>query len=187
MALPSRAIEAKEIVRGDVLVQYAREKMMTYDIVMVDDGMVRKDGSVVHASEGPRRGTASADVSAARGVASEIVLTLEPPREVSGRVVFEGASARPPLTGMQVSLTGVGASSDTTGVTVKDDGAFVIPNVAPGRYVVTLASRRPLEPDLGGGRRCRDARLPARRAPRSRCARSDDDVDRSRARSCPAS
>ena len=84
-------------------------------------------------------GTASADVSAASGTVSDITLMLEPPREVSGRVVFDGQSQRPSAgTKATITLRAATESGDTLKATITENGTFVMPNVAPGKYVVSL-------------------------------------------------
>jgi hypothetical protein len=85
--------------------------------------------------DAPSRGTAATEVTAASGAVSDVVLTLEPPRNVAGRVVFDGASPRPPVKEWKVTLRLV--SGESTTANVNDDGTFVVPRLAPGRYIVS--------------------------------------------------
>lgn len=114
---------------------------MTYDIVVADEVKSRIVARQVEVdADHPRptapRGTASAEVTAASGTVSDVSLTLEPPREVSGRAIFDGASPRPVLTKARVNLTLV--SGETTSANLTESGTFVVPNVPPGRYIVSV-------------------------------------------------
>ncbi len=83
------------------------------------------------------RGSGSAHVTVAGGVDTpDVVVRLDPPREVTGRVAFDGASRRPPTTNIEVALRSVTGFGGTA--KVADDGAFTVKDVAPGRYFVEV-------------------------------------------------
>jgi hypothetical protein len=67
-------------------------------------------------------------------------LTLRPALSLAARLVFDGASAAPPLPGHRVplrSLTGPASGIAAPAVAPTDDsGAFAISRVTPGRYVL---------------------------------------------------
>ena len=67
----------------------------------------------------------------------DVVVRLDPTREVTGRVVFDGASRRPPTTSIEVALRSVRGSGGTA--KVADDGTFTVKDVAPGRYFVEVS------------------------------------------------
>jgi protocatechuate 3,4-dioxygenase beta subunit len=114
---------------------------MTYDIVVADEVKSRIVARQIEVeADHPRptapRGSASAEVTATSGTVSDLSLTLEPPREVSGRAIFDGASPRPALTKTRVNLTLV--SGETMSANLTESGTFVVPNVPPGRYIVSV-------------------------------------------------
>jgi hypothetical protein len=94
----------------------------------------------VRVTEGRRenaaRGMAVADVSVTGGTVSELVLTLEPLRTVSGRVTFEGTSPTP--TGLLVTLAATTGSTRHLNAKLGEDGTFSVSGVAPGRYSVGI-------------------------------------------------
>jgi hypothetical protein len=85
---------------------------------------------------------ASADIAVAGDDIDALALVLQPGMTVSGRVVFEGATAPPPdLSRVQVRLTPPPNPSGTTIMTstgslnvVAADGAFSIKGLSPGPY-----------------------------------------------------
>ncbi len=91
----------------------------------------------------PPGGAAASDVTVAGSSASEVLLTLEPLRSVSGRVVFDGSSRKP--TEVLVSLPGLAGAPGIFNVKTAPDGTFTIPNVAPGRYTITVGVSSPWE------------------------------------------
>ena len=78
-------------------------------------------------------GSASEEVSVAGEAPLEVILRLIPPRDVTGRVMFEGAS-RKPTTQIEVTLRPALDTGGTYVATVADDGTFTVKDVAPGRY-----------------------------------------------------
>lgn len=89
------------------------------------------------------RGTAESDVSVTGGAATDVLLTLQPSRQISGRLVFEGQTPRPDLSGMRVSITGIGRGAGFGEAKLDQDGAFTITNAAPGRYALDLPGLNP--------------------------------------------
>lgn len=112
----------------------------SYDIVLADVAgrisarHIEVDGEPVRPAA--PRGTASAEITATSGTVSELVLTLEPNRDVSGRILFDGVGPRPALTKTRVNLTLV--SGETLSGAVTEAGTFIVANVAPGRYIVSV-------------------------------------------------
>ena len=82
-------------------------------------------------------GSASEDVAVTGGVTPDIVLRLTPPRDVAGRVSFEGGNQKPP-TSVEVALRPAADFGDTYVAAVGDDGTFTVKDVAPGRYFVEV-------------------------------------------------
>src|SRR6185503_14809906 len=95
------------------------------------------------AVKGAPAGTATGEVTVASSNTSDVVLTIEPPRAVTGRIVTEGSSKPPSLRGAVVELTARSLSAEQFEAKVAEDGTFVIPNVAPGKYIVTFAGEAP--------------------------------------------
>jgi uncharacterized protein (DUF2141 family) len=88
-------------------------------------------------------GSASGEVNVTGMAASDVVLTMESPRTVAGRITTEGSSAPPVLRGTVVEVTEFSAAGDRHEAKVAADGTFVIPNVPPGKYVVNFAGEAP--------------------------------------------
>jgi hypothetical protein len=84
------------------------------------------------------RGSASAELHVSGGATTDLVLNLEPPRAVSGRVIVDGMTAPPKLGAIELVLTEVGGSSGSMMIKITDDGTFAKPQVAPGRYAVNV-------------------------------------------------
>lgn len=88
------------------------------------------------------------------GVDATTTVTLQTGVTVSGRLVFDGDSIKPPsdLTKMRVTLTPVRSRIPTLGVpaaTVDANGAFTFSGATPGRYRIFVS--------LGGGWQLRNA------------------------------
>lgn len=81
-------------------------------------------------------GSASNDVTVAGGGETNSTLTLEPPRKVAGRLVFEGPAKPLPAKDMRVEMSMIAMDVGQPGVTVNDDGTFEFTNVVPGRYAI---------------------------------------------------
>jgi 5-hydroxyisourate hydrolase-like protein (transthyretin family) len=81
---------------------------------------------------------ASGDVTVAGGGDVNVMLTLEPPRKVAGRLVFEGPTRPPPLKEVRIEMEAVNGHDGPPGANVNDDGTFELANVVPGRYAVSL-------------------------------------------------
>jgi hypothetical protein len=122
------------VVTRDVMVS----KLMVFEAMPM-----LKDESPV--PERAPRGTAESEITVSGGAPTDVILTLQPPRQISGRLVFEGQTPRPDLNGMRVSVTGTGRASTTPGADAKlnDDGSFTITNIAPGRYALGLPGLNP--------------------------------------------
>ena len=87
----------------------------------------------------PIRMWGTADVAVDGRSQANVVITLQPGVPVSGRIVFDGASAQPAaLTSMRVSLAPIpsGEREIASGATgrVDAEGRFTISSVIPGRY-----------------------------------------------------
>ena len=96
------------------------------------------------APERAPRGTAESDISVSGSAATDVVLTLQPPRQISGRLVFEGQTTKPDLNGMRVSVSGTGrAATMGTDTKINDDGTFTLTNIAPGKYALGLPGLNP--------------------------------------------
>lgn len=91
----------------------------------------------------PSGGAAASEVTVAGSAATEVLLTLEPLRSVSGRVVFEGASRKPAE--VLVSLPGLAGAPGIFNVKTAPDGSFTIRNVSPGRYTIDVSLPSPWE------------------------------------------
>ncbi len=76
-------------------------------------------------------GSASSDVSVAGGGEVNSTLTLEPPRKVSGRVVFEGPTKPQPFKEFRLDMTDIVRDGSPPGVSVNDDVTFEVTNVVP--------------------------------------------------------
>jgi 5-hydroxyisourate hydrolase-like protein (transthyretin family) len=77
-------------------------------------------------------------VSVTGGGASNVTLTLEPPRKVVGRFVFEG-TARPPATKeLAIQLSALRGMHGTASTSIAEDGTFEIADVIPGRYAIEV-------------------------------------------------
>lgn len=85
----------------------------------------------------PPVGAASGEVTVAGGAATDVLLTLEPLKSISGRVLFEGQGRKP--SNVLVSLPGRAGAAGIFNIKVGADGTFTIPNVAPGRYAIEVA------------------------------------------------
>lgn len=94
-------------------------------------------------SKPPPSGAAASEVSVAGNAATDVVLTLEPLRSVFGRVMFEGSERKPSQ--VLVSLPGLGGTPGIFNVKAAPDGSFTIPNVAPGRYTISVSVASPWE------------------------------------------
>jgi hypothetical protein len=108
---------------------------------------------------------AGADVRVDGSGISDLVLTLQPGRSVSGSVVFDGANPPAQLDGVRVGLVSVGAPADqsreVTG-TLDARGGFSIPDVMPGQYRLTVTGapgRWTLKSAMLGGQDALDVRL----------------------------
>lgn len=85
---------------------------------------------------------ASADVTVDGRNVSNIVLTLQPGVQITGRVQFEGTTLQPPsdMTRLRVNMQPVstpgvsGEMLSSAAGRVEADGRFTIPSVVPGRY-----------------------------------------------------
>ena len=85
---------------------------------------------------------ASTDVTVDGRNVSNIVLTLQPGVQITGRVQFEGTTLQPPsdLTRLRVNMQPVstpgmsGEMLSSAAGRVEADGRFTIPSVVPGRY-----------------------------------------------------
>ena len=82
-------------------------------------------------------GSAASDVSVTGGNTANVTLTLEPPRKVTGRIVFEG-TAKPPATmkEIRVDMAAIRGEYHPIGVSASDDGTFEFAHVVPGRYAI---------------------------------------------------
>jgi hypothetical protein len=109
-------------------------------VVRLDDMLIEEASG---RERGPARGSASAEVSVTADVTPDVVLRLDPPREVMGRVSFEGA-ARRPTTNIEVALRPVLDFGGAHEAKVAADGTFSMNDVLPGRYFVEV--RGPGEP-----------------------------------------
>jgi hypothetical protein len=83
------------------------------------------------------RGSASADVSVAGDGMHDVILRLDPPRDVIGRLRFEGAIPRP-ASQINVALIPATGAGEAHEARVGDDGGFSIEDVVPGRYFVGI-------------------------------------------------
>jgi uncharacterized protein (DUF2141 family) len=79
-------------------------------------------------------------VSVTGGSVSNVTLTLEPPRKVTGRFLFEGRAKPHSPKDISVELITIrGPHGADTTVTANDDGTFDIDNLLPGRYAINVA------------------------------------------------
>lgn len=83
-------------------------------------------------------GSASNDVTVAGGGETNSTLTLEPPRKVAGRLIFEGPAKPLPAKGLRVEMSSISIDGGPPGVNVSDDGTFEFTNVVPGRYAISI-------------------------------------------------
>jgi uncharacterized protein (DUF2141 family) len=83
-------------------------------------------------------GSASSDLTVAGGGETNSTLTLEPPRKVAGRLIFEGPSKPQPAKDIRVEMLTILINGGPPGVNVNDDGTFELTNVVPGRYSITI-------------------------------------------------
>ena len=126
--LKSYSVEFDGGTKGNLRVHSFEVKALIKDVVLdlsekIEDRTERE------------RGSGSVDVTVSSDVTPNVVLRLEPPRNVIGRVVFEGASPQP-TTGVEVMLShdkGFGAAA-----TVAQDGTFAVKDVPPGKYFVEV-------------------------------------------------
>ena len=81
-------------------------------------------------------GSASAEISVINAPLPDVVLRLEAPRIVSGRLLFEGSAAQSPRD-IQVVLAPLGTGHMMSDK-VNPDGTFAIQDLAPGRYAVSI-------------------------------------------------
>jgi protocatechuate 3,4-dioxygenase beta subunit len=79
------------------------------------------------------RGSGSLDVTVSGEVPADVVLRLEGPRDVTGRIVFDGA-AQKPAANIDVLLRS--PTSAAFQASVAADGTFTLKDVAPGRYSI---------------------------------------------------
>jgi hypothetical protein len=82
-------------------------------------------------------GTATGDAVVTGNTTTDVVLTLDAPRSVAGRILTDGASRPPVFAQMIVRLTGIrsGAIYD---VKAGQDGTFTVTGIPPGQYRVDL-------------------------------------------------
>jgi Carboxypeptidase regulatory-like domain len=82
---------------------------------------------------------AMADLTVAGGDVMNVTLSLQPALEVSGRVVFDGATLEPPvdLSRVSVRLRGTAAMSASTVSAVDAAGAISVSGVIPGPYTAS--------------------------------------------------
>ena len=83
-------------------------------------------------------GSASNDVTVAGGGETNSTLTLEPPRKVAGRLIFEGPAKPQPAKDIRVEMSLISIDGGPPGVNVNDDGTFEFTNVVPGRYAISI-------------------------------------------------
>ena len=88
-------------------------------------------------------GSASGEVTVTGTATSDIVLTMEPLRTITGRIVIEGSSQAPVLRNTIVEVTAYSLSGDRHEAKVSADGTFTITDVSPGKYVVNFAGEAP--------------------------------------------
>jgi hypothetical protein len=79
------------------------------------------------------------DLTVGGGDVVNVTLSLQPALEVSGRVVFDGATLEPPsdLSTVSVRLRSAGSISASTTSTVDAAGAMTVSGIIPGTYTVT--------------------------------------------------
>jgi hypothetical protein len=114
-------------------------KVMAFEAIPPD----KPDKDEAPRPERAPRGTAESDVNVTGGAATDVLLTLQPSREISGRLVFEGQTPRPDLGGMRVSATGIGRGTGFDEAKLNQDGTFTIGNLSPGRYALGLPGLNP--------------------------------------------
>jgi carboxypeptidase family protein len=135
-----RAIHFRDVnLTYEVAIEGSRDKKARFE----GAELVKAEISPDESSGSAARGSASADVSVAAGAASELTLTLEPPRVVHGRIVFEGQSVQPRLNQLHLNLEGVAWPGGRSSAKVADDGSFVVEDVPAGRYSVEVAGLSP--------------------------------------------
>ena len=88
-------------------------------------------------------GSASGEVTVTGTATSDIVLSMEPLRTITGRIVTEGSSQAPVLRNTIVEVTAHSLSGDRREAKVAADGTFAITDVPPGKYVVNFAGEAP--------------------------------------------
>jgi protocatechuate 3,4-dioxygenase beta subunit len=74
---------------------------------------------------------------------ADVVLTLEPPRSVSGRIVFAEPTRRALQNEIGIELSPVDAQSDGVRTTIAADGTFTLRDVPPGTYEVRVEGLAP--------------------------------------------
>lgn len=107
-------------------------------------------------------GSVTGEVTVASSNTSDIVLTLEKPRAVAGRVVLDGSAKPMNLRGTIVEIMARSSLGENLSVKVAEDGTFVIENVPPGKYIVGFAGEAPpwtLASAISGGADTLDAFL----------------------------
>ena len=162
-----RLVPGAYVARAGTQAEYSRKHFkISYDRANIDDVSLRFSGDVkllvgkleraLVAEHTPQewvaspasaktstRGSATADISVTGNLTAELVLTLDTPRTVSGRVVFDGSARPPSLHDILVALAPEDESGDAVEAKIADDGTFFISNVAPGRYRVTIREPPP--------------------------------------------
>jgi uncharacterized protein (DUF2141 family) len=111
-------------------------------------------GSAVASPAGAPMLWALADIAIVNQTSSSVSLTLRPALTISGRVVFEGTTLKPPadLTAIRVGISRLDAAPSTmvsvslppgfatqSSVQTKADGTFAINPVLPGAYVLSAS------------------------------------------------
>ena len=126
-------------------VSYSLRSMVTKlkaDIVLADKVFVNGVEPPADEMSAAAAGSATTEISVSGDRMPDVVMRLEPPRVVAGRVVFEGAKAPATFKNLGVSLEAMNGHGQI-GVEVGDDGAFAIERVQPGKYLVRMKAPSP--------------------------------------------
>jgi hypothetical protein len=91
----------------------------------------------------PRTGSAAEEIVVGSAPEMAVVLQLLPPRALSGRILFDGRSARPKPSDLAIQLVAADSDGDFDDFTPSDDGLFAVSHVAPGRYRVGIDVPQP--------------------------------------------
>jgi hypothetical protein len=133
--LRSRQVDLK--LAGEISMTFDRlEATLDKKLFTAANGAYFNVSYTPRSEPGGLPGSGSADVTAGSGLESEIVLRLEAPRKVSGRVVFSGGAPRPAFANVEISLTSSHEPAGTFTVNAETDGTFSVPDVPPGVYRV---------------------------------------------------